>query len=104
MGKFLMVVTSGAKPGRDDEYNAWYDGTHLAEICAIPGVTGGRRFDAIATTPNPQPAPYLAIYEIEADDPASVLGEMMRRAEAGQMSMSEALDTDTAKIWMYRQH
>jgi hypothetical protein len=104
MGKFLMVVTSAAKDGRDDEYNAWYDSTHLADICSIPGVIGGKRYDAIPTTPNPQPAPYLAIYEIEADDVSSVLGEMMRRSQAGEMSMSDALDVEQAKIWMYKPH
>lgn len=104
MGKFLMVVTSGAKEGREKDYNDWYDNTHIHDICSIPGVKSGKRYDAIATTPNPQPAPYLAIYEIEADDPGSVLGEMMRRSEAGEMSMSDALDIETAQIWMYQPH
>ncbi|MFA7604890.1 MAG: hypothetical protein WCY29_18000 [Novosphingobium sp.] len=104
MGKFLMVVTSAAKEGRDADYNAWYDGTHLAEICSIPGVVSGRRYDAIPVTPNPQPTPYLAIYEIETDDPASVLGEMMRRAESGEFTQSDALDTASAQIWMYKAH
>lgn len=104
MGKFLMVVTSAAKEGRDDEYNAWYDSTHLADICSIPGVVSGRRYDAIPATPNPQPAPYLAIYEIETDDPASVLGEMMRRSESGQFTLSDALDAASAQIWMYKAH
>lgn len=104
MPKFLMVVTSGAKDGRDQEYNEWYDSTHIHEICAIPGVKSGRRYDAIPATPNPQPAPYLAIYEIEADDPAAVLGELGRRSQAGEMSMSDALDIETAKIWMYQPH
>jgi hypothetical protein len=104
LGKFLMVVTSGAKEGRDDEYNAWYDGTHIHDICAIPGVKSGRRYDAIPTTPHPQPAPYLAIYEIEADDPAQVLGEMMRRSEAGEMTMTDSLNLEQAQIWMYQPH
>lgn len=104
MGKFLMVVTSAPKDGRDDEYNAWYDGRHLSDLLNIPGIKTGKRFDAIPVTPNPQPAPYLAIYEIETDDPAEVLGEMMRRAEAGEMPTSDALDFEQAKIWMYKAH
>lgn len=104
MAKFLMVVTSGAKDGRDTEYNEWYDNTHIHEICAIPGVISGRRYDAAQITPNPQPAPYLAIYEIEAEDPGVVLGEMMRRSQAGEMSMSDSLDIETAQIWMYQPH
>lgn len=101
-----MVVTSGAKDGRDDDYNSWYDNEHIHDICGIPGVVSGRRLDAVAVTPNPQPAPYLAIYEIEvdADNPGPVLQEMMRKAEAGEMSLSDALDQETAKIWMYKPH
>ena len=104
MGKFLMVVTSGAKDGRDAEYNDWYDTTHLHDICSIPGVTSGRRYDAIPQSPNPQPAPYLAIYEIEADDPGTVMGEMMRRAQAGEFVMSDALNIEQAQIWLYKPH
>ena len=29
MGKYVMVVQSQAKPGRDDEYNQWYDSVHF---------------------------------------------------------------------------
>jgi len=104
VAKFLMVVTSSAKDGRDQEYNEWYDGTHIHEICAIPGVTSGRRYDAVPVTPNPQPGGYLAIYEIEADSPEAVLGEMMKRAQAGEMSMTDALDQTSAQIWMYKPH
>lgn len=106
MTKFIMVVTSAAKDGRDDEYNTWYDNEHIHDICAIPGVVSGKRYDAVPVTPNPQPAPYLAIYEIEvdADNPGPVLQEMMKKAEAGEMSMTDALDQSSAQIWMYKPH
>ena len=104
MAKFTMVVTSGARDGKDAEYNDWYDNQHIHDICAIPGVISGRRLDAIPVTPNPQPAPYLAIYEIEADDIGAFLGEMGRRSEAGEMPVSDSLDIESAKIWMYQHH
>jgi hypothetical protein len=104
VGKYTMVVTSGAKDGRDKDYNEWYDNQHIHDICAIPGVTSGRRLDAIPVTPNEQPAPYLAIYEIETDDMATFLAEMGRRGEAGEMPLTDALDIDSAKIWMYKAH
>lgn len=106
MAKFLMVVTSGAKDGRDEEYNNWYDNQHIHDICSIPGVVGGKRYDAVPVTPNPQPAPYLAIYEIEvdADNPGPMLEAMMAKAEAGEMALSDALDSESAKIWMYKPH
>jgi len=106
MSKFIMVVTSSAKEGRDDEYNDWYDNEHIHDICSIPGVISGKRFEAVPVTPNEQPAKYLAIYEIEvdADNPGPVLGAMMQKAEAGEMSVSDSLDSESAQIWMYKPH
>jgi hypothetical protein len=104
MGKFIMVVTSAARDGRDDEYNDWYDSTHIHEICALPGVISGKRYDAVQPSPNEHPAPYLAIYEleVEGDNPGPVLGAMMEKAQAGEMTMSDALDAEKAQIWMYK--
>jgi hypothetical protein len=100
MGKFVMVVASSALPGRDDEYNTWYDGEHLRDICALPGVISGRRFNAVPS-PSPLPGQYLALYEIETDDVGTLLAEMGRRAAAGGMAVSDALDRDSAKMWFY---
>ena len=101
MAKYVMVVASSAHPGRDDDYNEWYDTDHIHEILALPGVTSGRRFNAVPHSPNPVPGQYLALYEIETDDITTVLAEMGRRAAAGEMSMSDALDRDSARMWFY---
>ena len=102
MARYVMVVPSAAKPGREDDYNEWYDSRHIHDICAIPGVISGRRFTAEAASPNPTPAKYMAIYEIETDDITSVLAGMGQRAAAGEMPMTDALDLDTAQIWFYK--
>lgn len=105
MANYIMVVTSGAQPGQEEEYNTWYDNQHIHDICAVPGIGKGQRWDGIQeVSPNPLPAPYLAIYEIEADDPAEVLAEMMRRSQAGEIPMTESIDLETAKIWIYKKH
>ena len=104
MAKYVMVVPSAAKEGRDADYNGWYDSEHIQDILALPGVVSGRRFDAEpAVSPNPPPARYLAIYEIETDDIGAVMAEMGRRAMAGEMSVSDALYRDAAQIWIYKQ-
>jgi hypothetical protein len=105
MAKYVMVVPSSAKEGRDAEYNDWYDSTHIHDICAVPGIKSGRRFDAMPeVSMGPPPATYLAIYEIETDDIAGVMAEMGRRAAAGEMVQSDALDIESARIWIYKQH
>ena len=102
MAHYLLVVPSSAKPGQDDDYNRWYDETHLGDLLAIPGVTAGRRYDADPASPNPPDARYLAVYEIETDDPGQVLAELGRRAQAGEMKISPALDASSARMWLYK--
>lgn len=101
MGKYVLVATSGAVDGRDDEFNAWYDAHHLGDVCAVPGVISGRRFNACPASPAETPAPYLAIYEIETDDPAGVMAELSRRARSGEMLMTDSIDRTAAKLWLW---
>ena len=104
MARDVLVVPSAAKPGRDDEYNEWYDTRHLADLLALPGVISGKRFDADPASPGTLPGPYLAIYEIETDDVNAFLAAMGQRAAAGAMPISDALDTTSAHMWFYKAH
>jgi len=103
MGKYVLVVPSSAKDGRDADYNDWYNTTHIHDLLAIPGIKVGRRYVPSAASPMPPPANYLAIYEIECDDIGAVMGEMNNRAMAGQMALTDALDMDSAKMWVFEQ-
>lgn len=105
MAKFIMIATSTAKEGREEEYNAWYDQTHIADICAVPGFKSGQRWRAVPeASPNTPPADYIAIYEIEADDASQCVDELLRRAGAGEMQISEDIDMESANIWIYRKY
>lgn len=102
MGKYVMVVQSQALEGRDDDYNAWYDGQHFQDICAIPGVTGGRRLEATPVIMGEPGLRYLALYEIEADDPGAFMAEMGARGADGRMPVSDALDHAGVRLWIYK--
>ena len=102
MATYALVVTSNAVAGRDDEYNEWYDSTHLADVLAIPGVISGKRLEALPTSPNAPPARYLAYYELELDEPTTVLAEIGKRVGAGEMSISDALERGTSEMWLYK--
>ncbi len=82
----LIVYTSPAE-GRDDDFNAWYDGVHLPEFSALPGVISGRRFKVEGEGP----APYASVYEL-SDHPDQVLAAMNRAIKDGTMHLSDALD------------
>lgn len=102
MGKYVMVVQSQAKDGRDDEYNDWYGTVHIKDICAVPGVKSGRRFKSTPVAMGAPGLKYLAIYEIEADDPMAVMAEMGKRASEGKMQTSDALDAPASVLWFYK--
>ena len=98
----LMVFTEPA-PGREDEYNQWYDEVHLREVLEIEGFVAAQRFkisDAqIAGMTGDVPARYLAIYEIEGGDVEAILANLATGAD--KMNMSEALDVGGAKAFAF---
>jgi len=88
--KGIMVVRTGpSDSSREDEYNDWYTGTHIPQVCAVPGITGARRYKVHDAT-GEGPA-YLAIYDLEADDLAEPMRELRARSASGQMDMSDVL-------------
>jgi hypothetical protein len=103
MAKYVMVVQSKALEGRDDDYNNWYDTIHFQDICDIPGVKSGRRFEATPIAMGPVGQPYLSIFEIETDDPGAVAAELGKRSADGTMRQTDALDPASVALWIYEQ-
>lgn len=101
--KAKLMVFSNAKDGRDDEYNEWYDTTHLGDVLAVPGVTAGARYRAkdVADAGAPEHR-YLAVYELDRD-PDAVLRDLAERAAADPSRMSDSLDMSSVKITVWEQ-
>jgi hypothetical protein len=98
MPKAILVVQSGpVSAEREDEYNSWYDHTHLGEVCQVPGFTGARRFRLSdqGLAPNEPGTPsYVAIYEMDTDDLHAAMQELVIRATDGRIKMSDAMCMD----------
>ncbi len=92
MGKYRLVVLTEPVAGREKEYNDWYNNQHLADVVAVPGFGGAQRFRLKELCGGEFKQRYLAIYEIEANDYAAVIKEMMSRAGTTAMLISEAMD------------
>lgn len=94
----VFVVHTNPVEGSDEEFNTWYDDTHLGDIVAVPGITRARRYvPAVAAnqaladqgfTPLDE-FEYLAIYEIEGDPQAAIVA--MNAAVSAGMYISPAL-------------
>ena len=92
MAKGIILVESRpSSPERDREYNTWYDDIHLPQLVALDGFVAARRLRPVNGE-----GPYVAIYEIEGDDLQAILDNMI--ANAGQLTMSDALLLDPAPI------
>ncbi|MEY2925677.1 MAG: hypothetical protein RL367_154 [Pseudomonadota bacterium] len=104
MPKFKMVALTRAVEGREDEFNDWYQNYHLPEICAIPGVLGAQRFKQAIALQGGDDRNYLAIYDIEADDVASVLGAIGKAGAEGKMTPSDAADRAGAYTVVFGEH
>jgi hypothetical protein len=96
MPKYKLVVFTTPVPGRDQDYNDWYQNIHLRDLLAIDGFKSAQRFRLKqAVVPEPPPLPYLAIYEIETNDIDGAIKELIARAESGRIVVSDALSSET---------
>jgi hypothetical protein len=91
MKKCLLLVLTNAVEGRELEFNEWYTSRHVRDILAINGVVSAQRFRFLAGR---EGFGFLALYEIESDDPPAVLAAIRERDRNGTHLISEAVDRD----------
>ena len=96
MKKYKLVVLSNSKEGCEAQYNDWYNNQHLQDVVAVPGFVSAQRFVLTDSMGFNHGHRYLAIYEIESDDPEGVVAEMLRRRDTPAMVVSDSLDLDSA--------
>lgn len=105
MRKFAWYVFTKCDPDHAEAFNRWYDDIHLADLLKVPGIVDAKRLhfadkqivqrDGEITVCAPDALgsqyPYLAVYEIEAEDVEPVLREVTRRSMNGEMEISPYL-------------
>jgi hypothetical protein len=75
----ILVTTADISPGAEEEFNRWYNETHLPDVLACPGFISGTRYECVQGQPR-----YLAVYELESED-ALTTEEMQRVRGWGEM-------------------
>ncbi len=103
MAEHRLIVFTEPTPGREDEFNAWYDEVHLRDVLEIPGFVAAQRFRLseaqIDGAGEAAPARYVAIYEIDAESVEPVLASLAEGTD--KMEISEALDLPRARAHLY---
>jgi hypothetical protein len=59
----ILAIFNNVAPGRDDDFNNWFQGEHLAERLAVPGFLYGRRHQALSGS-----SAYFNFYVVESPD------------------------------------
>jgi hypothetical protein len=98
---YKLIVFTDPVPGREDEYNDWYDHVHLRDVLAVPGFVAAQRFRLTMPMIGDLKSRYLAVYEFEAAIPAEVLAEIGRRAGTDQMVVIDAVDMGSASAAVF---
>jgi len=101
---YTMMVLSNPAPGREAEYNHWYDTEHLPAVVSIPGFVRARRLKLapVQFHKSPPLPNYMAFFQIETADIAAVFAEINHRIATGRTRMSTSMDMRSAGQRLYR--
>jgi len=77
VARYILLALNGPTEGEghDEEYNTWYSEVHVKDLLATPGIESAERYKVVQGNGS---WPYVAVYQIEADDLGTVfqaLGE-----------------------------
>ncbi len=97
MAKFFMIFNPAAKPGRGEEYSEWCRTQHFPDLLRVPGIVSAKRFKALPGGPD-EPDRFVAIFEMECDDPQDVMREIGRRNGTPDMPRSDCYDRASVSI------
>ena len=96
MARHHLLAFTNPVPGREAEFERWYDEHHVPDMLAVPGVMTAQRFRLSDATGQGDPGwSYLAFYELDTDDPDTLMAEIRRRIADGAIPRSDALAPET---------
>lgn len=88
----LYVETRPISPETEAEYHTSYE-THLADVVAVDGFVSARRF-----TPLGDDGPFVAIYEIDADDLQEARSRLLEASRSGKIASLASMQVDPPPV------
>lgn len=92
MPKYKLVALASPVAGKEEEFHDWYQNKHLKEIISFPGGKGAQRYKLVTKLMGQDENQWMAIYDIECDDPMQFLGAVGQASAEGKMTQTEAND------------
>lgn len=76
---YFLFAQLSPGAGREAEFNAFYDSTHLPDVLNVPGMMWGVRARLVSQTPDAKAPAYLALYQFRSFDLRATIEEVDRR-------------------------
>ena len=103
MAKCKLIALTTPLPGKEAEFHDWYQNKHLPELVAL-GMQGAQRYKLVTKMIGADTNQWLAIYDIECDDPMAFLGAMGEAAASGKMTPPTTQDMATTYTALFTEH
>ena len=96
MARFQYTILSRSAAGREEEFVAWYRDRHVADVCRMPGVIGGKvfrmDFQRVYDLDQAPQWTLMTTYELEGDDPEPIINSIRAASGSAEMPATDALD------------
>lgn len=99
-----LIALTRPLPGKEAEYHDWYQNTHLPELVNTFKMKGAQRFKLAAKMMGADENEFLAVYDIECDDPGAFMAEMGAAAQSGKMTMTDSQDFATTYTALFAEY
>lgn len=99
MPRYVWMVSAAAKPGQEAEFNDFYDRQHVPDVLKSPGLLSCRRLRARQEPP--LAGRYVALYEIESDNPEASIRRLYSLLGTDAMPPNPATDRSQTRVTLY---
>ncbi len=84
MKTYYFCARNNPLPGKDKQFNEWYNKQHGPEVAATPGIVSAQRYhrSAVQRDNAGQSPEYLIMYKIVTDDLPSIFDDIDRRSKS----------------------
>jgi hypothetical protein len=103
MAKHIFVALTNPVPGKEAEFNKFYDEVHLPDVLGSPGWVAAQRY-RLTSEQRPDMSPpykYAAIYEVDCED-GKILQAVKQRPDIGLIGRpNPPLWEARNEVWIY---
>lgn len=98
----IFIAATNPIPGREAEFNRFYDEMHVPDVLAAPGWVAAQRY-RLTNEQRPDQSPpwkYLAVYEVTCPD-GQILTALRKRDKPSREPEGGPVWLDDSQVWIY---